>query len=47
MTLARSLTSSFAGIAPGHAPGFIAAQVAGAVLAVAMSRWFERSPALK
>ncbi len=47
MTLARSLTSSFAGIAPGHAPGFIAAQLVGAVLAVAMSRWFERSPALK
>jgi len=33
ITIARSLSDSFAGIAPGDAPGFIAAQVAGALAA--------------
>ena len=33
VTLARSLTDSFAGIAPGSAPGFIAGQVVGALAA--------------
>ena len=31
ITLARSLSNSFAGIAPAHVPGFIAAQLAGAL----------------
>jgi glycerol uptake facilitator-like aquaporin len=39
VTIARSLTDSFAGIAPAHAPGFIAAQIGGALLAVAASAW--------
>ena len=33
MTLARSLSDSFAGIAPGDVPGFVAAQVAGGLAA--------------
>ena len=33
VTLARALTDSFSGIAPSSAPGFIAAQVAAAILA--------------
>lgn len=47
ITLARSLTGSFAGIAPAHAPGFVAAQFVGALSAVAVARWFERPPALR
>jgi glycerol uptake facilitator-like aquaporin len=39
VTIARSLTDSFAGIAPAHAPGFIAAQIVGALLAVAVCGW--------
>jgi glycerol uptake facilitator-like aquaporin len=35
VTLARTLTNSFAGIAPASAPGFLAAQLTGALLAVA------------
>lgn len=34
VTIARSFTDSFAGILPAHAPAFIAAQLAGAVLAL-------------
>jgi len=33
VTIARSLTSTFSGIYPSHAPGFIAAQLVGAALA--------------
>lgn len=33
ITMARSLTDTFAGIAPGNVPGFIAAQLAGGLLA--------------
>ena len=39
VTLARSLTDTFAGIRPVDAPGFIAAQICGAVVAVALFRW--------
>lgn len=39
VTIARTLTDSFAGIAPGDAPGFIASQIAGALLAAALSPW--------
>jgi glycerol uptake facilitator-like aquaporin len=35
VTLGRSLSDTFAGIAPSSTPGFIAAQAAGAALAVA------------
>ena len=34
VTIARSLSNTFAGIAPADAPGFIVAQVVGAILAV-------------
>lgn len=39
VTLARSLTDTFAGIAPASAPLFIAAQIAGALAAVAAMGW--------
>ncbi len=38
ITLVRSLSDTFAGIAPGDVPGFIAAQLAGMVLAVVAAR---------
>jgi glycerol uptake facilitator-like aquaporin len=40
VTVARSLTNSFAGIRPQDAPGFIAAQLLGAALATALDAWF-------
>lgn len=39
VTLARALTQTFAGIRPADAGGFIAAQLAGAVLALAFVAW--------
>jgi glycerol uptake facilitator-like aquaporin len=39
VTLARALTPTFAGIRPADAPGFIAAQLAGAVTAAALFAW--------
>jgi glycerol uptake facilitator-like aquaporin len=39
VTLARSLTDSFAGIAPGSVVGFIVAQTAGAAAAIFVMRW--------
>lgn len=39
VTLARSLSDTFAGIAPGGVLAFIAAQLAGAFAAVALARW--------
>lgn len=39
VTLARSLTDTFAGIRPSDAPGFIMAQLAGAFAATALFRW--------
>ena len=39
VTIARALTDTFAGIAPSHVPGFIAAQVAGALLGLAVFGW--------
>lgn len=38
VTIARSLTDTFAGIAPASAPAFIGAEIAGAVLAVFAAR---------
>jgi glycerol uptake facilitator-like aquaporin len=38
VTLARALTNTFAGIAPGHVAGFMAAQAAGAICAVFVIR---------
>lgn len=42
VTLARTLTNTFAGIRPVDAPGFIAAQLVGAVLALTVFRWLWR-----
>ena len=42
VTLARSLSDTFAGIAPDNVPAFIAAQLAGAAVALATFRWFHR-----
>ena len=39
VTLARTATDTFAGIRPGDAPGFIAAQLVGALAAHALTRW--------
>jgi len=40
VTVARSLSDTFAGIAPSGVVAFIAAQMVGALLATALSRWF-------
>jgi glycerol uptake facilitator-like aquaporin len=42
VTIARSLSDTFAGIAPAGAPAFIAAQLAGMLAAVIVSRWLWR-----
>lgn len=39
VTLARTLSDTFAGIAPASAPGFIIAQVAGVAIAVPFTAW--------
>jgi glycerol uptake facilitator-like aquaporin len=38
ITIARSLSNTFAGIAPGHVPGFIIAQLLGALAAIPATR---------
>lgn len=42
VTLARSLSDTFAGIAPVSVPGFVAAQFAGALLAAAVFGWLAK-----
>ena len=44
VTIGRSLTDSFSGISPSHAPAFIAAQLAAAVVAVLLARWLFAGP---
>ncbi|MBR1219164.1 aquaporin family protein [Bradyrhizobium sp. U87765 SZCCT0131] len=45
VTLARSLSDTFAGIAPHAVPAFVAAQLVGAALALALSNWlWTRAP---
>jgi glycerol uptake facilitator-like aquaporin len=44
VTLARSLSDTFAGIRPVDTPAFIAAQMAGALLGLAVCAWFFKSP---
>ena len=44
VTLARSLSDTFAGIAPAGAPAFIAAQLLGALAALPVSRWLWPKP---
>lgn len=39
VTIGRTLTDTFAGIAPSSAPAFIVAQVAGALLAIGLARY--------
>lgn len=39
VTIARSFTDTFSGIYPGHMPAFIAAQIAGALLATGFCGW--------
>jgi len=39
VTIARGLTDTFSGIEPGGIPGFIAAQLAGALVATLLFRW--------
>jgi len=43
VTLARSLTDTFAGIRPLDAPGFILAQIVGAAVATVLFRWLHES----
>ena len=45
VTLARAASDTFAGIRPWDAPGFIAAQCAGALVAVLVCRWLHAGPA--
>jgi len=47
VTIARSLSDTFAGIAPGGVPAFIIAQLAGAGLAVLLAQWLWRQPESK
>ena len=47
VTIARSFTTTFSGIAPGDAPAFIAAQLAGGALAALAAAWFDRFGAPK
>jgi glycerol uptake facilitator-like aquaporin len=39
VTIARSLSDTFTGIAPGNVPGFVVAQILGAVAATMLFRW--------
>ena len=39
ITVARSLSNSFAGIAPENVPPFVAAQLLGAVIGLGVARW--------
>jgi glycerol uptake facilitator-like aquaporin len=45
ITLARSVTNTFAGIRPIDAPAFIAAQIFGSASATVLFRWFAATPA--
>ncbi|HTV79758.1 MAG TPA: MIP/aquaporin family protein [Steroidobacteraceae bacterium] len=45
ITIARSLTNTFAGIRPGDAPGFIAAQLVGALAGLAVATLLFPAPA--
>jgi len=45
VTIARGLTDTFTGIAPNGIPGFIGAQLAGALAATLLFRWIRSAPA--
>ena len=44
VAIARSLTDTFSGIRPADLPGFIAAEVIGALCAMALAGWLLRTP---
>lgn len=44
VTIGRALTSSFSGIGPADVPGFVIAQMIGALLALALATWLLRTP---
>jgi glycerol uptake facilitator-like aquaporin len=44
VTIARGFTDTFTGIRPTDVPGFVAAQILGAIGAAFLFRWFDRSP---
>jgi glycerol uptake facilitator-like aquaporin len=44
--LGRMLSDTFTGIAPSSVPGFVAAEVVGALLAVGLCHWLDQSPLL-
>jgi glycerol uptake facilitator-like aquaporin len=44
ITIARSLSNTFAGISPAHVPAFILAQFLGAVTAIPVARWLFVTP---
>ncbi len=44
VALARSLTNTFSGIRPVDLPGFVIAEILGAVLALVLMSWLLRSP---
>jgi glycerol uptake facilitator-like aquaporin len=44
VTVARTLSDTFTGIAPASVPGFLGAQLVGALLAVGLVRWLTDSP---
>jgi glycerol uptake facilitator-like aquaporin len=46
VTIARSLSDTFAGIAPTGVGGFIVAQLTGMLVAVVLSRWLWRAPTI-
>ena len=45
VTIARGFTDSFSGIDPAHVPAFVAAQIAGALLATGVMGWLLVKPA--
>jgi len=45
VTLGRTMTDTFSGIYPAHAPAFILAQLAGAVVVTLVFAWLYREPA--
>lgn len=44
VTIARAFSNTFAGIRPADLPGFIAAELLGALLAMALARWLLAQP---
>jgi glycerol uptake facilitator-like aquaporin len=46
ITIARSLSNTFSGIAPANAPAFIASQLCGALVGLLLAKWLQISPAV-